>query len=541
MSDFDFQDSRAPDAQALQGSHPLNPFEFEREIKELALELFSLVAKDTFDASVLGAAHLGSFDLVRNMVTADGLVLLKGEREEAATRYLYRAWKSGDVQKRGLHFLRTYLQMLFPGEASVTQMWHDVRYPYGQAFIDNAPRNPYWFHFLGETGLKINGAWKVGRPLSADGIAPDTHSPDAENLILTTRVEILLGLEAISGNLDLSTNAATSQLINIIRSVIPARLVPIFRFWLRMILYVTVQTVGFLAMRKSVDQIYPWCGRVISDHPQLTWKLGVDGRLVKLGLPLGSFKLGEMRGAKSVWRLKACRVESSTAMKSKAEVGVYGGAKVGQLGRHIDGTWRLNGHDLETMSYASMKKSIALKQDVSLITTFHDFYTIQFPGNPDRLGKFTSLDGSWRLDGSHSLPGPWRAPALGGFQLMRPEILTESSRVIGVDSEANACPARLSAQSPTKLRYRNRRLNGDWPLGAESRFGEFSLNGVPLRSRKMREAHRLGRFKLTFNELAGLPERESGDGDLPLDGTWRLGSMARPGFSMTITREVSNG
>ena len=35
MSDFDFQDSRAPDAQALQGSHPLNPFEFEREIKEL--------------------------------------------------------------------------------------------------------------------------------------------------------------------------------------------------------------------------------------------------------------------------------------------------------------------------------------------------------------------------------------------------------------------------------------------------------------------------------------------------------------------------
>jgi len=72
---------------------------------------------------VLGAAHLGSFDLVRKAVNTDGLVLLQGDGEEPATRYLYRAWKSRNTQGRGLHFLRTYLQMLFPNIGEVVQLW----------------------------------------------------------------------------------------------------------------------------------------------------------------------------------------------------------------------------------------------------------------------------------------------------------------------------------------------------------------------------------------------------------------------------------
>ena len=108
---LDFSNAQLPRLLPLENSYTEN--EVEADLKRLFLDLFdSTLAADVFDVNVLGAAHLGSFDMVRKAVNADGLVLMQGDREEAATRYLYRAWKSGDVQGRGLHFLRTYLQML---------------------------------------------------------------------------------------------------------------------------------------------------------------------------------------------------------------------------------------------------------------------------------------------------------------------------------------------------------------------------------------------------------------------------------------------
>ncbi|MGL5696645.1 MAG: hypothetical protein ACRCXF_06670, partial [Plesiomonas shigelloides] len=189
MSDFDFIDSVAPSAAPLQHSHSAN--QIESELKAIFLELFTCLGSQTFDANVLGAAHLGSFDLVRKMVNYDGLILLPGDREEAATRYLYRAWKSGDIQKRGLHFIRTYLQLLFPEQAEVRQMWHAKDQPYGSAFVSNQPRDPYWYNFLGQKDLKLNGEWKVGRPFASDNITPPVHTPDESILFLTSRIEIL--------------------------------------------------------------------------------------------------------------------------------------------------------------------------------------------------------------------------------------------------------------------------------------------------------------------------------------------------------------
>ena len=159
---LDFQNAQLPRLIPLEGSFAEN--EAEADLKKLFLDLFGAnLAGDSFDANVLGAAHLGSLDLVRKAVNTDGLVLLQGDREEAATRYLYRAWKSGDVQGRGLHFLRTYLQMLFPNECEVEQLWHDKESPYPTALYTTKPSFAWWLHQVGEDGVKLDGSWGLGR------------------------------------------------------------------------------------------------------------------------------------------------------------------------------------------------------------------------------------------------------------------------------------------------------------------------------------------------------------------------------------------
>lgn len=129
---MDFASAELPKLAPLARSFSAD--EVEQQLKQLFIDLFSEhLASAAFDVNVLGAAHLGSFELVRRAVNHDGLALLPGAHEESATRYLYRAWMSGDGQGRGLHFLRTYLQMTFPNTWSVDQLWQDkaIAYPNG--------------------------------------------------------------------------------------------------------------------------------------------------------------------------------------------------------------------------------------------------------------------------------------------------------------------------------------------------------------------------------------------------------------------------
>jgi hypothetical protein len=126
---FDFPNARIPELTPL--AHSFEPGDYRDQIKQLVIDLFQdKLGAAAFDANVLGMAHLGSFDLVRRTIQADGLGMLRSDREEAATRYLYRAWKKGDVQGRGLHFLRLYLQLLYPNDWIVDQLEHDKIMPY---------------------------------------------------------------------------------------------------------------------------------------------------------------------------------------------------------------------------------------------------------------------------------------------------------------------------------------------------------------------------------------------------------------------------
>lgn len=135
---FDFSRSVVPQMSALEASYTNNSFELE--LKQLFLRLFKeKLGEEAFNAFVLGSPHLGSYELVRKCINTDGVTLLQSNAEETATRYLYRAWKSGDVQKRGLHILRMYIKLLFGNLAEVTQQQHSNADPYPTKLIDYDP------------------------------------------------------------------------------------------------------------------------------------------------------------------------------------------------------------------------------------------------------------------------------------------------------------------------------------------------------------------------------------------------------------------
>ena len=190
MSKFGFKDAILPRLSALNESFAEN--DIETELKQLTLEIFKdYLAEKFFDVNVLGNAHTGSFDLIRKTINYDGLVLLNGDGEEEATRYIYRAWKAKNQQGRGVHFLKTYLQMLFPNICEIQQLWQRTNMPYpdpagdawdadGNLITDTLYDESYFYsgiredgtqwsdnyHHIGELFLKVDGTWKVGGDLT---------------------------------------------------------------------------------------------------------------------------------------------------------------------------------------------------------------------------------------------------------------------------------------------------------------------------------------------------------------------------------------
>lgn len=351
MADFDFQNAQPPKLVPLNASFAQN--DLEAELKLLAQDLFAVhCAKRAFDANVQGMSHLGSFELVQKLVNADGLSLMPGAMQEAAMRYLYRAWKSRGQHGRGLHFLRTYLQMLFPNQCDVEQLWQDVSQPYPLATYALKPSESWWLPKLGEPGLKLDGVWKVGGKLEGLNEPRQERKPDAGGMFLTSRIRINMSFDVQTHNV--------SALLQIVRNVIPARLVPEFRFWLHQVFSIHLHAQYQLCTSKEVAIRYPWCGRVIAEDRPGRWKLGRDAESLKLSQPFGQFKVGEKRGAVTAWKLKSCRAVSQLQAQLQGEVNVrpvevlpyevgpeylpaVAPSKLFKRRRKVDGSWKLGG------------------------------------------------------------------------------------------------------------------------------------------------------------------------------------------------------
>lgn len=119
----------------------------EEEVKQIFMDVFvDFMRANERELNVFGAPHLGSFELIERFVKEDGLSMIRKE-DEAAMRYLFRAWKARNP-KRGLHFLRTYLQLLWPNGWSVEQMWQDKSLPYPTSLMPGSASPSEATHYL---------------------------------------------------------------------------------------------------------------------------------------------------------------------------------------------------------------------------------------------------------------------------------------------------------------------------------------------------------------------------------------------------------
>jgi hypothetical protein len=407
VSQFDFIASTAPAATPLRNSHEVG--DIEHELKQVFLDLFDTLGQDSFDANVLGAAHLGSFELVRRMVNHDGLVLLPGEREEAATRYLYRAWKSGDVQKRGLHFLRTYLELLAPGMFQVTQLWHDKSKPYPTALTGGSTSQAsWWLRQIGEPGLTLSGNWGVGRWIS-DPVELEERKSNSgrgtEGLWLTSRIEISADIGSVPPSI--------ASLLPIFQSIIPARLSPDIVMWLAVLVLVLIQADATIETDKSIEARYPWDRTLITSDELSIVKIGLDDSYTTLPATFGAFRVGHADGGKAHWQVGSRVVVTDMQTDVDVEVGFWQAetlpptpeplftappVRLAIAYRQVDGEWgvggalRLGSFGLDGRRMPTRKMYATPK-----IGRFK-IHSNQRPYIPQGVARL-KVDGAWHLSG----------------------------------------------------------------------------------------------------------------------------------------------
>ena len=174
-----------PNLGPLQNSWEAN--EVEAELKQVFLDLFATYLRgDERDLNVYGAAHLGSLDLLARSIKRDGLAVFGDDTN--AVRYLYRAWHARNP-KRGLTFLRTYLQLLWPDGWRVEQMWQDKSQPYPTKLVARGQlgANPHDTHYLtSRIAVSIDDDSETG--VSIPRVSPALRSVMAARFVLDIEV-----------------------------------------------------------------------------------------------------------------------------------------------------------------------------------------------------------------------------------------------------------------------------------------------------------------------------------------------------------------
>lgn len=116
----------------------LNPLRQQEEIEELEIQIresFRAAYINTLAPKVHSLLHYGSphltnnIDLMKKWYLSDGLSIPRADTELDYLQYLLKAWKIKNP-KRGFHFLRTYLQILYPNEWRIEPLWQEKNQPY---------------------------------------------------------------------------------------------------------------------------------------------------------------------------------------------------------------------------------------------------------------------------------------------------------------------------------------------------------------------------------------------------------------------------
>ena len=125
----------------------LNPLAQSHEADTLEAQLQSAFI-EVFEATLraaerrvnsYGTPHRGAFETIERFVKADGLALERKTDKEPFMAELFRGWRAQNP-RRGTAFLRYYLQLLWPGQWTLSQVWQDPgqAYPAGVATVEQA-------------------------------------------------------------------------------------------------------------------------------------------------------------------------------------------------------------------------------------------------------------------------------------------------------------------------------------------------------------------------------------------------------------------
>lgn len=116
----------------------------EDELRSVFMQTFeTLMRPSERQANSLGNPHLGNRELTDQSLAADGLQIYQGAGvSNGGGNYLLRSWRAHNP-KRGLHLLKTYLQMLWPNVWTCTQLWHEKGKEYPTALSPTDGGNHY--------------------------------------------------------------------------------------------------------------------------------------------------------------------------------------------------------------------------------------------------------------------------------------------------------------------------------------------------------------------------------------------------------------
>jgi hypothetical protein len=130
-----------PDMDPLKASQEAD--QVEADLKSIFIAVFrTLLRQKFFQINLYGMPHLGNFTTVERHVKQEGLAMPRNINTEAYMRELFRAWRARNP-RRGLAFLRYYLQLLWPDGSQVQQMWQDKAEPYPTALSPTDGGNHY--------------------------------------------------------------------------------------------------------------------------------------------------------------------------------------------------------------------------------------------------------------------------------------------------------------------------------------------------------------------------------------------------------------
>ena len=321
--------------------------------------------------------------------------------------------------------------------------------------------------------LRLDGAWRLDSTLKISPVELYANLPQIQHWAQFI----------VRANLADAVRAENFALLrHLVEKWKPARSWPIFMFWLMFVLEVRAQASAALQLDKRIGARYPWSGRTLSDT--LRWPLGRDGTTVTLPQALGTFRLGERRGALSAWRLKGSRVDSAAVMQSAAAANVYRLPQLAEPDRRLNGAWRLGAQIASAASHSSITAASSIAAPQTVAATHHTSMRIDYPGTPAKLGARTRLAAWRRLDGRWAVGSTVTACPFG-FVLRRDKaILAESGIAMASTSASYVSPERLTRRAPIKLAPTVRRLDGSWHPGAEHRIGRFRLDGRRLRAHR---------------------------------------------------------